>query len=268
MNLRELPGNPHLEAKLSGPLSHAYIISGPEADARLTLAGIMARSLICTGSGTQPCDICPACQKVRRGTHPDILTTTPDKEGTKGDIRVAQIREITRDAHTLPNEADSKVYILDQADSMNPSAQNAFLKMLEEPPRFVTFLLLAENPLALLPTVRSRCIHLPLLPTGAGGMDQEGAHIELVKTFFGVFSPGGLPLLQFCVGLEKVDRQTLAAFVDACYMKLIQALGRQGPDGAQLSAAVNLFDSLREDLERNVSAGHISGKIAATLLTQ
>jgi len=149
---------------------------------------------------------------------------------------------------------------------MNPSAQNAFLKVLEEPPGFVTILLLTENPLALLPTVRSRCIHLALTPTGDQAPDADGAHMALAEAFFKAFSTGGLPLLEFCIGLEKTDRQTLTAFADSCHGQLIQALARPGGDGAGLLAAVELFDSLREDLERNVSAGHISGKIAATLL--
>jgi len=267
MNLTGLTGSPHLQAALSGPLSHAYLISGPGAERR-TLAEIMARSLICSGGGERPCNTCPACQKALRGIHPDILLTGREPDGDKKDILVGQIREITRDAHTLPNEAARKVYIVDGADAMNPSAQNAFLKALEEPPGFVTFLLLAENPLALLPTVRSRCIHLTLAPTATDKQapDIEGTHVALADAFFNVFSTGGLPLLEFCVGLEKTDRQTLTAFVDVCHGQLIQTLARPAEDGVRLLAAVELFDSLREDLERNVSAGHISGKIAATLL--
>jgi len=267
MNLTGLAGSPHLRAALSGPLSHAYLISGPAAE-RCALAEIMARSLICTGEGERPCNACTACQKAQRGIHPDILLTSRAVDGGKKDILVGQIREITRDAHTLPNEAARKVYIVDEADTMNPSAQNAFLKALEEPPGFVTFLLLAENPLALLPTVRSRCIHLSVSPAPADDTapDADGAHTALTEAFFKAFSPGGLPLLEFCVGLEKTDRPTLTAFVNACHGQLIQALARPGADGVRLLAAVDLFDSLREDLERNVSAGHISGKIAATLL--
>jgi DNA polymerase-3 subunit delta' len=209
------------------------------------------------------------CEKAVKDIHPDILTIRPGDGKSKKEILVTQIREITADIHTLPNEAAHKVYIVDSADNMNPSAQNAFLKALEEPPGFVTFLLLAENPLALLPTVRSRCIHLPLVPAEqiAQGNDM-GAHLALVEEFFTAFTAGGLSLLSFCVGLEKVDRPTLEAFVDTCYSRLAEALGQGKGDQKKLMAAVDLFDDLRRELRFHVSAGHISGKIAATFVSK
>ena len=74
------------------------------------------------------------------------------------------MRQLRADAYIRPNEADRKIYILENAQTMNPSAQNAMLKLLEEGPAYAAFLLLTDNAAALLPTVRSRCELLPLSP--------------------------------------------------------------------------------------------------------
>lgn len=265
MNMTELVGNAHIKAQLTGPLAHAYLISGERAAGRRILADLIARGLVCGAfGGARPCNTCAACEKARRGIHPDISVRGP-AEG-KREVPVATVREMVAEAPTLPNEAERKVYIIDGADSLNPSAQNAFLKLLEEPPSFVTFLLLAENPLALLPTVRSRCIHLSLMPEMEADPALEARVQELVDGFTAARAAGELDLLQFCVGLEKIERETLRAFVAACHRALATDLGRDGADRAALLKAVDLFDSLRSDLRFNVSGGHISGKILATLV--
>jgi len=263
MNMSGFTGNARIVESLRGPLGHAYLLSGSEAEARCALAQIMARSLICQASGERSCNLCPACDKATRGIHPDILLI---KREDKKDIPVAAIRQIVQDAPTLPNEAEHKVYIVEEADFLNQSAQNAFLKVLEEPPSFVTFLLLAKNPLSLLPTIRSRCVHLSLAPEAGSSSELEGNVQALADGFFEAFRAGGLDFLHFCVELEKTERQILDGFVDACYTGFVEALGRGEGDRIRLQTGVALFDNLREDLRFNVSTGHISGKILATLL--
>ena len=87
------------------------------------------------------------------------VESLPDSKGNlKRDITVDQIREISADAYILPNEADRKVYIINEAEKMNLSAQNASLKLLEEPPNGAVLLLCTDNPSALLPTVRSEAV--------------------------------------------------------------------------------------------------------------
>jgi len=263
MNMTGFTGNARIKETLQGELGHAYLISGPEADERRALAGLMACACICQNAGERPCNTCPPCEKAKREIHPDILRIS--REAGK-EIPVAVIRQIVHDAATLPNEAEHKVYVIEEADALNQSAQNAFLKILEEPPSFVTFLLLAENPLRLLPTVRSRCVHLSLIPEVSASVENEGEALELADGFWEAYTSGGLDLLHFCVGLEKVERQVLEGFIDISYMRFIEALGQTEVNRAKLQTGVRLFDSLRDDLRFNVSTGHISGKILATLL--
>lgn len=146
MSFHTLAGNAPLKRQLSAQmqgrgLSHAYLISGPAGSGKHTLARLMAAAMVCTGEGERPCGVCSACKKALQGIHPDIITAG---EGDKP-ISVGQARLLRSDAYIRPNEAPRKVYILPNAQEMNPSAQNALLKLLEEGPVYAAFLLLAEN---------------------------------------------------------------------------------------------------------------------------
>ena len=166
MNLTRLAGNAPLKRQLEletarRGLSHAYILSGPAGSGKRTLAGLLAAALVCDRrGGALPCLSCAGCRKAEGGIHPDIVRVGDDGK----DISVAQVRALRADAYIRPNEAERKVYILENAQTMNASAQNAMLKLLEEGPAYAAFLLLTDNAAALLPTVRSRCEHLPLSP--------------------------------------------------------------------------------------------------------
>ena len=169
MNLSALAGNASLKGQLERQtarrgLSHAYIISGAPLSGKRTLAGLLAAALVCSGAPEQaPCLSCPGCRKAMAGIHPDIITLAPEGR----EITVAQVRALRADAYIRPNEAGRKVYIIQQAQSMNQSAQNAMLKLLEEGPAYAAFLFLTDNAAALLPTVRSRCESLALSPVTA-----------------------------------------------------------------------------------------------------
>ena len=140
-------------------LSHAYIISAPTREEGLCEARRLAAAAVCDDSLHAPCGKCRACRKADANIHPDIITVerlTDDKGKKKREIIVDQVRDMNSDACILPNEASRKVYIIDEADTMNLAAQNAALKLLEEPPADVLFLLTAPSAATVLQTVRSR----------------------------------------------------------------------------------------------------------------
>ena len=119
--------------------------------------------MLCADSGGErPCGHCAPCRKVSSGVHPDVTVISGPGEGKP--ITVDQVRALRSDAYIRPNEGERKIYLLEQADRMNQSAQNAMLKLLEEGPAYAVFLLLAENGGGLLQTVRSRCEELDLVP--------------------------------------------------------------------------------------------------------
>ena len=167
MGFESFLGNEQLKENLSAVvknnrISHFYLISGPEGSGKHTLARLLAAAALCHGQD-KPCCRCEACRKVMEGNHPDFITVTDPEHKN---VAVKIVRQIREDVFVRPNEADRKVYLFPQ--ELGTEGQNALLKILEEPPSYGVFLLLAENPEIMLPTVRSRCVELKLraLPEG------------------------------------------------------------------------------------------------------
>ncbi len=162
------------QAMESGRLPHACVLEGGTAERRLALARQLAQSQVCKDPAHRPCGRCDACKKAESGNHPDIQIIGPDP-GRKT-LTVDVVRDMRDDVYILPNEADKKVYIIDPADSMQDYAQNALLKILEEPPSYATFLLLCTSKASLLPTVLSRTAVFSLTPVV--GADQSGEQVK------------------------------------------------------------------------------------------
>lgn len=140
-------------AAASGALGHAYIFEGAPGSGRHTAALFTAMSAAC-GGDLFPCLTCEACRKLRAGISPDYITVLP--EGDRKTLGVESVRSIADTVYIVPNDLDVKFYLIPDADSMTPQAQNALLKLLEEPPLGVYFFLLCDNSANLLPTVKSR----------------------------------------------------------------------------------------------------------------
>ena len=153
----------------SGTFVHAYLISGMEGVGKRTLSRLLAQYLLCTGE-RPPCGECPACIQVRGGNHPDVMVVRPGKPlspevkaGMAG-IPVDEIRYVITQVGQHTFVGGRRVVIIERADKMNPQAQNALLKTLEEPLPDTVFLLLTDAPELLLPTIVSRCRALKLHP--------------------------------------------------------------------------------------------------------
>ena len=162
MSFDALLGNEQLKNDLArslrtGHISHCYLITGPQGSGKHTLARLLAAAILCQGRD-KPCGVCHPCRKVLEGGHPDFITwEDPDHQK----IPVKLIRETFRpDVFIKPNESEHKIYMISQ--ELGLEGQNALLTILEEPPAYAVFLLLADNPQKLLPTVRSRCRELKL----------------------------------------------------------------------------------------------------------
>lgn len=242
-------------------LSHAYIICGQDERERWNQAERMAAQYVCTGTGEKPCGSCSGCRKAAAGIHPDII-----KAGCDAAVNVAQVRALRSDVYIRPNEAPSKVYILDRARDMNPSAQNALLKVLEDGPAYAAFLLLTDNETSLLPTVRSRCEALRLKPGNGQILRSEPELREQAETLGRLLTGGTeLELCAFAVCLEKYERSQFAALLDQTLESLRDRLLL--PDGAEerrnLLKAAELLRTLRRACDFNTGVGHLAGWLAA-----
>lgn len=140
----------------SGRLPHAFIIEGG-GDEAAELAKYLSAFAVCSEQD-KPCGHCKNCVNAFAKTHADITYVYPDSTSKSKTLTIDRIRELIKDAYILPNDSDSKVYIFENADSVfSEITQNAFLKLLEEPPRGVCFILLCQSAKGLLPTIISRC---------------------------------------------------------------------------------------------------------------
>lgn len=139
----------------SHTLPHAIMIYGESGMGAGYLSELLARSVICENGG---CGVCAACKKSQKGIHPDIIVI--DRGGEN--IPISEIREIGKTIHLYPNDSDRKVYIIKNAHNMNAAAQNALLKLLEEPPKFASFILSVSKKDKILRTVLSRCMVINL----------------------------------------------------------------------------------------------------------
>ena len=248
------------------PVSHAVIVWGGSEEGRNADAYELARATVCSAPGKRPCATCPHCVKSARGIHPDIIAV--DRREDKQNILVDQIRAVREDAVVLPNEAEKKAYIIHQADLMNAQAQNAFLKLLEEPPESSGFILVAEDPGLLLPTVRSRCVELKSRRQGPKAPD--GA---LVSAFEEALLGGAIKLNAFSYTLEKLDRNSFPEFIDGATAMLARRLrdtmtgGTDSPGAEYLMNGIRILARAKEYFSSNVSLAHISGFLCAELMT-
>ena len=247
-------------------LSHAYIVSGDIADT-------LAMAAVCSGGGEKPCMNCIHCSKASRGIHPDIAII--DKRENKREIVIEQIREIKRDVIVVPNESEKKAYIINNAELMNANAQNAFLRILEEPPSHAVFILRTDFPAELLPTVRSRCVELKFRIDDSPA---DATILDIVSDFFSAMRLGNDSLIEFMYQLERLDKEQLAGFLTAARGQAAAELkastlkaGAADSDTAEreyLSRAERVLAKAGEFLDFNVSVGHISGLICANLINK
>jgi DNA polymerase III subunit delta' len=163
------------DAIRGGRIGHAYLLSGPKGVGKAAAARAFAQSLCCTNEKradrSAPCGECRACRNVLRGAHPDVETFSletqvmlADKPGRGATLTIETVRRLRASGALFPLECDRRILIIDDAETLLEPAQQALLKTLEEPPQGVTLMLLADEPEALLETVRSRCQEVVLRP--------------------------------------------------------------------------------------------------------
>jgi DNA polymerase III subunit delta' len=198
-----------------GTLPPSLLLAGPAGIGKRLTAVAVAQALNCLKprlitddqglttddrrlTTVDACGVCSACRRIARGVHPDVLIVQP---GDSGAIKVDQVRDIVDRAGYRPFEGRRRAVIVDNADALVISAQNALLKTLEEPPPSSVFMLVTARPDVLLPTVRSRCPQLRFRP----------------------LSPGDLARVLIARGYNERDAHAVAATADGSVGRALEA---------------------------------------------
>ena len=254
----KLYGNEHALAALeamctSGRLPHSFLIYGEQGTGKKTLAWYLAARLLCEGA-QKPCGSCKPCHNLEHRQHPDVMEIP--HSGKTGGFSVESIRRVCADAYKTPNNGMRKLYLFTDADHMTVQAQNALLKLVEEPPDFTYFVFTAQSRHAFLETILSRVSAIGTSPCtdaqctqallSAGHTPEEAA--RAVSVFHGnigrclayLTDPG----LQETVALTK---KLADSIMNRDEYAVLAALTACSTDKSRLMTALELLDRQLRD---------------------
>lgn len=264
-------------AAARGTLSHALLFTGPGD--RLSAARFAAAAFQCSAAAeVRPCGVCPACRKVRENIHPDVLTV---QDSQHKNIAVEVIREVRKDAYIRPNEGARKVYLFPDCALLTEQDQNVLLKLVEEGPPYAAFLFCAENPAAVLQTLRSRCVELKLYPSAAAA--ESNADGEELCRCLARRKRGSVAELAVRLEKKRLTREDLAVLLQRSHALCAQALlllyGQPPESGdreiaellgkrltnLEIMRTIEILKKYYRECGYNVGPGHVLGALAAEL---
>ena len=213
----------------------AWLFTGGAGIGKLAFAEHLSLSLLCESPAAshQPCGQCQGCRWFASGTHPDFRRLSPfadeEEEGKEAkttrklpQIKIEAVREVIDFAHLTAHRAGRRVILVEPAENLNLAAANALLKILEEPPEAVLFLLVSHAPQRLLPTIRSRCrqfaLTRPSEPAALAWLKEQGvagAEAELAHN-------GGAPLFDHDPELAALRAQFVRGLGQPSFAGMLQ----------------------------------------------
>lgn len=263
-----------------GRCPHAVLIDGGSEKQRDELARFVAKKTICGKGEVSPCDVCENCRKADENIHPDIITVT--KPDDRKFFVKADVKKVVADSHLTPNEARKKVFILSEVQQMNEESQNLLLKVLEEPPEYISFILTSQTANAVIGTVLSRVVRLRLGKSERTEYSEKA--VETVKAMANavssVYEYDLIKATSPLDGNKKLTEEVLKLFVavlrDAISLKsggeiLLDELKGQSEDLAEkctLKKLLDMYDTvctLYRSLDGNPNYTLLSAVLCARL---
>lgn len=163
MSFNSLIGNERIKENLTKVLdnktiAHSYMFIGTKGIGKKEFAKEFARGILCANNEDKPCNECKSCIEFVNNNNPDYYEISLEED--ENSIKIDTIRQMQKRVQELPIVSDRKVYIIDDSEYMTKDAQNCLLKTLEEPPKFVTIILIVSNENLILNTIKSRCLKI------------------------------------------------------------------------------------------------------------
>ena len=255
----------------SGTFPHSSLLVGTDEEKLFSVAREIAAALVC-GEQDAPCGNCPNCLKSAKNVHPDIKTVSP-KERRKS-VNMDECREMIMDSYVLPNEAERKIYIITSAQTLDEKVQNAMLKILEEPPQYVYFILLCTNPSAMLGTVMSR-VSVFAVGNETENDDEQASSVAL-DIIDALSSVNEIDLIRATVPLDR-DRQLVKKTMESfkgfvnISLRARQGFGEDKTDmssrftGEELMKLNSVADEIIAACDRNANEKLLITLISASL---
>ena len=216
-----------------GRLAHAYLFVGPPGVGKSLFARELAKTLLCEApppGRLETCDRCPGCRLVNAGTHPDLFIVYRPED--KQDLPIDSMRDLCRDLAQKPARGARKIAIVEDADDLNDSSANCFLKTLEEPPPGSMLILIATSAELQLPTIRSRCQVVRF-----GPLPEEVVR-ELLTADSGLDRESVTRLTALGDGSAGTARDVADPELWKLRDRLFSELNREKPNGPAIAAAV------------------------------
>lgn len=241
----------------SGTVPHAFLIGGPSGSGKSTLAIEMAAAMNCEHKTNKevplPCGRCDSCRRIYDGNYPDIKILAKKKD--KATLGVEAVKDFREDMFLSSTESEHKIYFIDDAECMTPEAQNALLKVLEEPPKSVTIILLAKECDRILTTIKSRAQYIAMTRFDdrelAERLLRESAEARAIKSldpsrFMGLImsADGRLGLAKSLLSKKMADSNEEER---GEIIRLIRAIGQKA-SYADIYSAVSRFPTKRAEL--------------------
>lgn len=259
----EIIGQKHIVRILQHQLetdnvSQAYLFTGTRGTGKTTTARILAKALNCTGNpadGQLPCGECENCKAIKEGRFLDVIEM--DAASNNG---VDDIRDLIDRVNYPPMVGRYKVYIIDEVHMLSTSAENAFLKTLEEPPAHVIFILATTNPEKVRETIRSRCMRLDFRRVSEDdlieGMERicRRKQVNITRDALALVAQkadgsvrDGLSILEQCIsgGDAMVDLETVEDYLGSAGMDFYLGLTQNVIEHNMAEALKRVGDALR-----------------------
>lgn len=219
MNFGKLAINDEIEKKLSaavdsGTLSHAVLLTGGTEKERKELSILLAQAVFCSNE-PRPCLKCDICKKVKSGNHPDIFIVSGES-GKQRSIKIDTIRDIRSKAYIMPNEAPFQIFIILEASGMGEEAQNALLKILEEPPVTARFILASRSRDDFRQTILSRVTAYAISEDSgtAAGEKENAKAVKAAEDILNALITKNECRIMMSTGVLEKDKKTFKAALE------------------------------------------------------